>query len=227
MWLLRRIERTAREHSTLEFPIRLASTFLTCNDDVSVLSSTVNLIHRASLETIDRTKISDVSLHEVRKSLIEMRCLKESHGVSLTYDEIRIMSRERIAKLVLDHEDSDDILRHLTPYCTRNNLDTNEMLFMYVKDKCKASSSTMSHDGPLDTDTERKLVACIYQTTRKVDSALLLFQRSRPPYSKRVRNLMDDTIEWAKRGANETLLEELNEQKRLMRIDTVLVKYCT
>ena len=38
---------------------------------------------------------------------------------------------------------------------------------------------------------------------------------------------MDDAIEWAKRGANETLIEELNEQKRLMRIDTVLVKYCT
>ena len=96
---------------------------------------------------------------------------------------------------------------------------------MYIKDKCKASSSSACHDGPLDTNTERKLVACIYQTTRKVDSALLLFQRSRPPYSKRVRKLMDDAIEWAKRGANETLIEELNEQKRLMRIDTVLVKY--
>ena len=43
-WLLSRIERTANEHSTPEFSIRLASTFLTCNDDVSVLSSTVNLV---------------------------------------------------------------------------------------------------------------------------------------------------------------------------------------
>ena len=43
-WLLSRIERTANEHSTPEFSIRLASTFSTCNDDVSVLSSTVNLV---------------------------------------------------------------------------------------------------------------------------------------------------------------------------------------
>ena len=187
----------------------------------------IKQVHRASLESIDRTKISDTSLREVRNALIEMRCLKESHGVCVTFDEIRIMSREHIAKLVLDHEESDNVLKHLTPYCARNNLDTNEMLYMYIKDKCKASSSSVCHDCPLDTNTERKLVACIYQTTRKVDSALLLFQRSRPPYSKRVRKLMDDAIEWAKRGANETLIEELNEQKRLMRIDTVLVKYCT
>jgi hypothetical protein len=226
-WLVRRIERSALQHSTPEFPIRLASTFLTKNHDISVLSSTITLVHHASLEAIDHAEISDTSLCSLRSSLIEMRCLKESHGVSVTFDEIRTMSREHIAKLVLDHDDDDDVLKHLAPYCKRNNLDTNEMLYMYVKNKCKASSSSQNHDGPLDVNTERKLIACIYLTTRKVDSALLLFQRSRPPYSKAVRNLMDDAIKWAKQGANETLIEELNEQKRLMRIDTVLVKYCT
>ena len=168
--------------------------------------------------------VTSKGLQELAADLREVCHLKKSYGLSFSAGDLRSQGHERVVFALLDKVVAPDLLEsvintQVAEYIARHNLametHVDAMLLRYCADTFRDSTEA---SGSVCEQRVIAIYRCVRSNKVKGELLLLLIRHLLPPYSADFSECLSDEV------AVE-IVAEIEEQKRLMRIRTIVAKY--